>query len=366
MTEGASYERAGVSLEKADTFLEAMLRWVRRTEDIPGSAARMMVPNGYYASVLDCGLDVAVAMSTDGVGTKILVAEMAGDFSSVGIDCIAMNVNDLICVGASPIAMIDYLAIQDPPPEVGDQIGKSLYEGARLAGISIPGGELAQLPEMIRGIEENQGVDLAGAAFGLVNKADVDYGQRLRPGDVLLGIASNGVHSNGFTLVRDLCFRQAGLKVTDTVAELGHTVGEELLRPTAIYVPHLRLLRERGLAPRAALHITGGGFLNLLRVATDNVTFVVDQPPAMPPVFQWLQQLGNVSAAEMHRVFNMGVGMVLVVAPEHESATLEALADVAEPRLDAWRIGHVEAGNGRAVHLPRRGLIGRGSTFESS
>ena len=361
----ATYEQSGVSFDRKETFLSELLRWVKKTEKLPGETQRPLIPNGYYASVLDLGLPVAIAFTTDGVGSKILVAEQAGDFSSIGIDCIAMNVNDLLCVGALPVALVDYIAMQAPPASVGAVLGKSLYDGAKLAGISIPGGELAQLPDMIRGLKPGEGIDLAASAIGTVDKRHISNGQGIAAGDVLVGIASNGVHSNGFTLVRDICFKRARLSTSATVAELGCTVGEALLKPTHIYVPQFRRLAELDLRPRAAMHITGGGYLNLLRAATDGIRFVIDTPPAIPPLFSWLQKLGGVTDEEMHRVFNLGVGMVLVVAPEQLEATLAALKKRDWPK--ATVIGRVEPANGKgrgkSVAFPTRGLLGEKMAF---
>ncbi len=359
--DGASYAKAGVSLEKADSFLGALLTWVRKTEELPGLKARSLIPNGYYATVLDVGLKECIAFSTDGVGSKILVAEAARDYSGIGIDCIAMNVNDILCVGARPVSMVDYLAIQDPPNEVGLELGKSLYEGCRIAGISIPGGELAQLPEMIRGVRPNEGIDLAGAAIGLVNREEISDGQGLLPGDVLIGIESNGLHSNGFTLARKVLLERARLRVDQHIAELGCTLGKEMLRPTHIYVPELGHLRAKGLRPKAMLHITGGGLLNLLRVSSDNIAFVIDTPPMIAPIFQLIQKLGEVSDAEMHRVFNMGVGMVLVLAPDKTDATLRALAEVPGPK--AFPLGHLAESQGRVVRIPGRRLASKDTQF---
>ncbi len=360
-TTAATYERSGVSFDRKESFLGAMLRWIRRTEAIPAAGQRPLIPNGYYASVLDVGLPIGIALTTDGVGSKILVAEAAGDFSGIGIDCVAMNVNDLLCVGALPVALVDYVAMQAPPASVGEQLGRSLYEGARQAGISIPGGELAQLPDMIRGLKPGEGLDLAASAIGTVAKEHVSNGQGIEPGDLLIGIESSGVHSNGFSLVRSVCFRRAKLDVSLHVAEFGATLGAELLKPTVIYVPQFRRLAERGLRPRASMHITGGGYLNLLRAATDDVRFVIDQPPPIPPVFPFLQKLGKITDEEMHRVFNLGIGMVLVVAARKADATLAALKKSGWPK--ASLIGRVERAKGRTVRFPTRGLVGERSSF---
>jgi phosphoribosylformylglycinamidine cyclo-ligase len=360
-TSAATYEQSGVSFDRKESFLGAMLRWIRRTESIPPAGRRPLIPNGYYASVLDVGLPIGIALTTDGVGSKILVAEAAGDFSGIGIDCVAMNVNDLLCVGALPVALVDYVAMQAPPASVGEQIGRSLYEGAKQAGISIPGGELAQLPDMIRGLKPGQGFDLAASAIGTVEKEHASNGQGLRPGDVLIGIASTGVHSNGFTLVRNVCFKRARMDVHRHVPELGTTLGAALLEPTAIYVPQFRLLVERGLRPRAAMHVTGGGYLNLLRAATDDIRFVIDEPPPIPPIFELLQRIGRVTDAEMHRVFNLGIGMVLVVEPAKSDATLAALKRRGWPK--AFPIGRIERASGRSLRFPTRGLHSDGGEF---
>jgi phosphoribosylformylglycinamidine cyclo-ligase len=357
----ATYAQSGVSFERKETFLSALLESLRKTDRLPAEGQRPLIPNGYYASVLDIGLGTAIALTTDGVGSKILIAEAVGDFSGLGIDLIAMNVNDLLCVGALPIALVDYIAMEKPPASVGRVLGRSLYEGAKQAGISIPGGEIAQLPDMIRGHNKGEGFDLAAAAIGTVDKAQVSFGQGIRPGDVLVGIESNGVHSNGYTLVRDICFKRRKLKVDLEVAEFGGTLGAELLRPTAIYVPQFRALAAAGLRPRAAMHITGGGYLNLLRAATDGIRFVIDAPPPVPPVFSFLQQQGRVTDEEMHRVFNLGVGMILVVDPVQIDATLGVL------RRKGFRkphvVGQVAAGKGKSVEFPTRRLVGRGHQF---
>ncbi|MSR46160.1 MAG: phosphoribosylformylglycinamidine cyclo-ligase [Planctomycetes bacterium] len=362
----ATYEQSGVSFDRKETFLGALLSWVKRTERFPAAGQRPLIPNGYYASVLDVGLPIGIALTTDGVGSKILVAEAAGDFSGLGIDLIAMNVNDLLCVGALPTALVDYIAMEAPPASVGAALGKSLFEGAKQAGISIPGGELAQLPDMIRGHNAGQGFDLAAAAIGTVAREHVSNGQGIQPGDVLIGIESNGVHSNGFTLVREICFKRRKLKVDRIVPEFGRTLGAELLLPTTIYVPQFRALAAAGLRPRAAMHITGGGYLNLLRAATPDISFVIDTPPAITPVFTFLQQQGGVTDEEMHRVFNLGIGMVLVVEAAKVDATLATLKKRSWKKASA--IGRVEAGGGKGgrgkcVRFPGRGLIGRGITF---
>ena len=271
---------------------------------------------GHYASVIRLDERTGIALSTDGVGTKLLVAEQLGRFDTVGIDCVAMNVNDVICVGAEPLAMLDYIAIERADPEVCEQIGVGLARGAELAGIEIPGGELAQLGEMVRG------VDLAGACFGTVALDAIVDGSAVRPGDPVIGLPSSGLHSNGYTLARSAL---DGLPLDqDPEGRLGRPLGEVLLEPTEIYVkPVLELLRSevdvRGLA-----HITSGGLGNLLRLAAE-VGYEIDDPLPVPPIFELIQERGGVPDEEMHEVFNMGCGFCCVVAGEHEEAALELL-----------------------------------------
>jgi phosphoribosylformylglycinamidine cyclo-ligase len=271
---------------------------------------------GHYASVIRLDERLGIALSTDGVGTKLLVAEQLGRFDTVGIDCVAMNVNDVICVGAEPLAMLDYIAIEQADPETCEQIGVGLARGAELAGVEIPGGELAQLGDMVRGF------DVAGACFGTVDLDAIVDGSAVQPGDPVIGLPSSGIHSNGYTLARAAL---EGIALDDDPeGRLGRPLGEMLLEPTEIYVkPVLELLRSevdvRGLA-----HITSGGLGNLLRLAAE-VGYEIDDPLPVPPVFELIRERGGVGDNEMHDVFNMGCGFCCVVAAADEVAGLELL-----------------------------------------
>src|SRR5690349_14325323 len=199
-----SYAEAGVVA--AGKPLSGLLSWVNRTLAFRPGVGEPLLGIGYYANVLRIGENLGLAISTDGVGTKILVAEMLRKYDTIGIDCIAMNANDVICVGAEPLAMVDYLAVQEARPDVLEQIGRGLSEGARQANITIPGGELAQLKDMIAGIHPNEGIDLMGTCVGTVALDRMILGQEMEPGDVVVGLASSGIHSNGFTLARKALF----------------------------------------------------------------------------------------------------------------------------------------------------------------
>jgi phosphoribosylformylglycinamidine cyclo-ligase len=304
-----AYTRAGVSQGGADAAVAELLKAVSASS----GTGRQVIPAGHYASVVRLDDRTGIALTTDGVGTKLLVAEVLGRWDSVGIDCVAMNVNDVICVGAEPLAMLDYLAVDRADPAVAGQIGAGLARGAERAGIEIVGGELAQLGEIIKGL------DLAGACVGVVALDSLVTGSAIRPGDAVIGLPSSGLHSNGYTLARSAL---AELELDD--ARLGRPLGEILLEPTEIYVkPVLELLRSavdvRGLA-----HITSGGLGNLLRLEAE-VGYEIDDPLPVPPIFELIQQLGEVSDDEMHEVFNMGCGFCVVVAGGDEEDALRLL-----------------------------------------
>ena len=309
MTEDA-YAKAGVSQGDADAAVSALVKALSATAP---AESRQVLASGHYANVVRIDDRTGIALSTDGVGTKLLVAEQLGRWDTVGIDCIAMNVNDVICVGAEPLAMVDYLAVDRADPAVAEAIGVGLARGAELAGIEIVGGELAQLGDLISGL------DLAGACFGVVALDSLVTGSAIAPGDPVIGLPSTGLHSNGYTLARSAL---DGIPLDDD--RLGAPLGEVLLQPTEIYVkPIVELLRSdidvRGLA-----HITSGGLENLLRLEAD-VGYEIDDPLPVPDVFSLIQELGGVSDSEMYDVFNMGCGFCVVVAAGDEDRALTAL-----------------------------------------
>lgn len=350
-----AYARAGVDAAAEESGLASLLRWLRPTLRA-GGLGSARVPFGYFATVLDLGDGRGLALTTDGVGSKVLVAQMLDRYDTVGIDCVAMNVNDLLCVGAEPLALLDYIAVQQAHPRLLDELGRGLAEGARQAGISIPGGEIAQLREVVRGVRDGWAFDLAGAAVGLVRLDAIVIGQAVEPGDALVGLASSGIHSNGLTLARRVLFEQAGLAPRTVLPELGRGVGEELLEPTRIYVAAVRALRAGGIAIRALCHVTGDGWLNLARVAAP-VGFVVDWLPEPPPIFQAIQRLGTIADAEMYQVFNMGIGFAVVVPPDQADRAAAILRGAGYP---AWLLGQAVADPERRVHLLPCGLVAEG------
>ncbi|MGI8596563.1 MAG: phosphoribosylformylglycinamidine cyclo-ligase [Thermoleophilaceae bacterium] len=315
----AAYARAGVDTARAERAVAGLVEVLRGID--PGRASRAVLGSGHYANVLEVAPNLGVALSTDGVGTKVIVAEQLGRFDTVGIDCVAMNVNDVICVGAEPLALLDYLAVEEADPGVLRDIGVGLKAGAEAAGIEIPGGELAQLPELVRGHPSPRGFDLVGACFGTVALDRVVTGARIGPGDALVGLPSTGVHSNGLTLAR----RALG-DLEERPSELaGMSVGETLLEPTAIYVRAVLDLLRSGLDVRGLAHITSGGMRNLLRLEAA-VGYRIDAPLPVPAVFELIAARGATQPAEMQEVFNMGCGFVCVVPEADASAAAELLA----------------------------------------
>jgi phosphoribosylformylglycinamidine cyclo-ligase len=310
MSEDA-YVEAGVSQRDADSAVEALVRSLKLIET--GKPSRVVPLPGHYASVLRVEGNLGIAIGTDGVGTKMVVAERLGRFETIGIDCVAMNVNDLICVGAEPIAMVDFILCKRADPDVCGQIGVGLRRGAELAGIEIPGGEIGQVGEVVNGW------DLGGTAIGIVDVEEIIDGGRIEPGDALLGLPSSGLHSNGYTLAR----KALGEHDLDD-DRLGRPLGELLLEPTEVYVRAVLDLLGSRADVRGLAHITGDGLNNLLRLAAP-VGYEIDDPLPVPPIFGLIAELGEVSDDEMYEVFNMGCGFVCVVAERDADDALEAL-----------------------------------------
>jgi phosphoribosylformylglycinamidine cyclo-ligase len=320
-----AYAAAGVDIGASDRTVDALVGVLRTIE--PGRPSRVVDLPGHYASVLRVTDELGIAIGTDGVGSKLVVAEETGRLDTVGIDCIAMNVNDVVCVGAEPIAVLDYLAVEQADPGAAAAIARGLKAGAEAAGVEIPGGELAVLPELIRGHPSPHGFDLCASCFGTVALDRIVTGAGIRPGDALVGLPSSGLHSNGYTLARRAL---QSLGYDDRPPELdGATVADALLEPTVIYVRAALDLLRSDVPVHGLAHITGGGLANLLRL-NDGVGFTVDQPLPVPGIFQLVQRLGEVDAKEMWDVFNMGCGFVCVV-PEDRVVDAIGMLDAHHP-----------------------------------
>ena len=350
----SAYARAGVDTGLAGRGVAALVD-VLRTID-PGRERRTLVESGHYAAVMRLAGNTGLALSSDGVGTKLIVAERLGRFDTVGIDCIAMNVNDVICVGADPIAVLDYIAVEEARDALLVELATGLKAGAEDAGVEIPGGELAVVPELIRGHPSPNGIDLVGMCLGLVDLDRTVTGSAIEAGDTVIGLPASGVHSNGFTLAR-----RALPDLEETPGELGGpSVGEVLLEPTVIYVRAVRELLAADLAVRGLAHITGDGLLNLLRLEAD-VGYRIDAPLRVLPVFDLIAARGEVPPAEMYEVFNMGCGFCCVVSEDDADAAVELLG---RHHPGAAVVGQVTDRRG-VVELPRPGLEGRAGGFRA-
>jgi phosphoribosylformylglycinamidine cyclo-ligase len=326
-----AYSAAGVDTVQADLGVDAIVEVLKRIE--PGRASRVVPLPRHYAAVLRITGELGIALSTDGVGSKLVVAEQANRLETVGIDCIAMNVNDIVCVGAEPLAVLDYLAVEQADPSALARIAQGLKVGAEAAGVEIPGGELAVIPELIRGHPSPHGFDLCASCFGTVALDAIVSGADCAPGDALIGLPSSGLHSNGYTLARRV-LEPLGLDAKPPELE-GASVADALLEPTVIYVRAALELLRSDIAVHGLAHITGGGLLNLTRLGA-GIGWRVDAPLAVPPVCELIGRLGDVPRAELWEVFNMGIGFVCVVPAE--------LADDAVALLGARHPGTARIG----------------------
>lgn len=276
-----------------------------------GKVGESLTGIGHFSALVKLSSSHALAINTDGVGSKLLVAQAAGRYETVGIDLVAMNANDIVCLGAEPLVMVDYLAVEKPEPRIAGEIARGIAEGARMAGVSVVGGETATLPEMVRGI------DLAGTMVGIVELSRIVTGREIVPGDTVVGLRSSGIHSNGLTLARKLILSEHDLE--DEVLP-GRKAWQVLLEPTRIYVREVLELVER-VEVHGMAHITGGGLANLCRITEHG--FLLDSLPEPQEEFRLIQELGGISIDEMYRTFNMGVGFCVVVPEEHADEVVE-------------------------------------------
>ncbi len=331
-----TYAESGVDIDREEEAIRELLSEIKTSRKGIGKPL-----GGHYAGLIEFG-EHTLVLCTDGVGSKVLVASAMKKWDTVGIDCIAMNVNDAICVGAEPIAFVDYIAIDDPKPEILREIGKGLERGAREANISIVGGETASLPDLVNGF------DLAGTCLAYVDKKHVVTGEEIQVGDKIIGIQSSGLHSNGFTLVRKLLVERNLSYDTYFPGDIypGETIGEILLTPTEIYVkPIMALLKNidvHGLA-----HITGGGLRNLKRLKRD-VAYRISNPLQPQDIFRFIQTEGGVEDKEMYQTFNMGMGFAVIVDPEEAEEAVEVLSRNTKREVEI--VGEVIDGEG--VILP--------------
>jgi len=307
-----TYARAGVDVSQVRKSHEVLARRLESTfKTRKGRVGHPVFPIGHYAGLVDLNDGRVLSLHTDSVGTKVIVARLMRKYDTIGIDCVAMCANDLICTGAEPVSFLDYLAMAKHDRHIVNEIAVGLVEGAKQAGMAIVGGETAIVPDLL---PSDPGIDLVGMAAGICKKKDLILGNEIQNGDSLIGVASSGIHSNGLTLARRILLKE--YRIHEKVPELGRTLGEELLEPTLIYVkPVLEVMANMEIHGLA--HITGGSFAKLERVLGQaKLGGRIERLPPTPPIFQLIQRKGHVTDLEMRRTFNMGVGFVIVCSEE--------------------------------------------------
>lgn len=332
------YKKAGVDIEAGYQSVELMKKYVKKTmrPEVLGGLGGF---SGAFSLAAMKGMEKpALVSGTDGVGTKLKLAFLLDKHDTVGIDCVAMCVNDIACAGGEPLFFLDYIACGRNYPEKIATIVKGVSEGCLQAGAALIGGETAEMP----GFYPEEEYDLAGFAVGIVDEKDLVTGEKIRPGDVLIGIASSGVHSNGFSLVRKVFDMTRG-SLDTYYGELGMTLGEALLKPTKIYVKALKAVREAGILMKGCSHITGGGFYeNIPRMLPDGVRAVVKKDSyEVPAIFRLLQEKGGLEEKMMYNTYNMGLGMVFAVDKEQAAAAVKAVESAGET---AYPAGYVQEG----------------------
>ncbi|WP_293445941.1 phosphoribosylformylglycinamidine cyclo-ligase [Persephonella sp.] len=337
-----SYKDAGVDIEKADRFVEQIKGFVKKTFD-----KNVVTPIGGFAGAYLLEIsrykEPVITSSTDGVGTKLKIAQAVNKHDTIGIDLVAMCVNDLVTTSSKPIFFLDYFATGKLETEVAVSVVKGIAEGCRQAECSLIGGETAEMPGMYPEGE----YDLAGFAVGVVDKEKMLDGSKIKEGDILIGIASSGIHSNGYSLVRKLVDMK-GYSYQDYIEEFGKKLGEELLTPTKIYVKQVLKLAEN-VDLHGIAHITGGGIPgNLIRIIKPGLKAVIEEGSwEVLPVFRWLQKEGNIPKEEMFRTFNMGIGMIIALPEKEKDKVLNLLKEMGEK---AYVIGRIERGE-RSVDI---------------
>ncbi|MGA2915575.1 MAG: phosphoribosylformylglycinamidine cyclo-ligase [Sedimentisphaerales bacterium] len=353
MADYITYEKSGVSIDANDEMVDRIQTSIQstlgpRVIDMPGGFAGLFRLD-YDEKIFKKNYKNPVLVAcTDGVGSKVLVARDMKKFDTLGFDLVAMNVNDMLVLGATPLFFLDYLALHKLEPARVAELVESIANACKTADCALIGGETAEMPD----IYKKDDFDMAGFAVGVVERNRIINGSKVCLGDTILGLASSGLHSNGFALARHICFKKLGLKVDEKIAELDNkSIGEILLTPTIIYVrPILRLLSRYKVKQvvHAMAHITGGGLpSNVPRVLPADCDAVINKSAwQIPPIFEFLRKNGPVEAEEMFRVFNMGIGFILIVAPDFADSIIRQLAHSGQT---VYNLGAVGRGSGKVV-----------------
>lgn len=344
-TDRVSYKDSGVDIDKANTFVEKIKPLIKKTAR-KGTIGNIGNFGGLFHLDLEKYKNPVLISATDGVGTKLRIAHMMNRHDTVGIDLVAMNVNDLIVQGGEPLFFLDYIATGKIDMEAGIKVIEGIVAGCIEAGCALIGGETAEMP----GFYADDEYDLAGFCVGVVEFDKIIDGSEISVGDRIIGLASSGLHSNGFSLVRKVLLEKAGFSLSDTIDGLPATLGEELLQPTRIYVKTLLNL-IKNFTVKGAAHITGGGwFDNIPRILPERCTALITRKSwDIPPIFRIIQEQGNVNDTEMLRVFNMGVGMILVVSDNDSEEVMERLNGMGEKAFLLGTIAERSAGGAPVI-----------------
>ncbi|MFX0133335.1 MAG: phosphoribosylformylglycinamidine cyclo-ligase [Candidatus Hodarchaeota archaeon] len=349
MEDSYTYEKAGVSVKKAKKAHNLIGELIKKTFKLrKGELGGVIGEYGHYASLIDIGNNNCLAIHADPVGTKVLVAQMMNKYDTVGIDLVAMNANDLICMGAEPIALVDYIAVEEIDEVIISEIMKGIVAGAEEANMAVVGGETAILPDIIKGSVKGKGFDLSAVSVGIVKKENIITGEKIKVDDIIFGLESNGIHSNGLTLARKTYLEKAKSKMSDQFGDTGHTIGEELLRPTKIYVKVIldiiKSIEVHGLA-----HITGGAFSKLMRLSFKEIGFELSSLPEPPMIFQDIKKITNLSTKELYRTFNMGIGFCIITS----KSNLNALENICKKhKINGKLIGNITNKKGVFIKDP--------------
>jgi len=317
-----TYREAGVDISKVKQAHKTAAEFFSSTLAFREGFGSVFKGAGHYAGLVRIGPRRLLAIHTDGAGTKVLVAQKMKKFDTIGIDCVAMNVNDVVCVGAEPFALVDYIALKSTNGKLVAEISKGLAEGARISKVAIVGGETAILPDLLAGDENS--FDLAGTCVGSVEEQKLVLGEKIKEGDQIIGIESSGIHSNGLTLARKVLQKHP---LNGRIPNSKLRIGDELLKPTRIYCREIvSLMEEFNVAGLA--HITGGGFTKLTRISpSSSIGFSLERMPELQEIFSFIQEEGKIRKEEMYKTFNMGVGFCIVSSKAEANGIIKALHD---------------------------------------
>lgn len=347
-----NYKDSGVNVQLEENSMKVFLNNINQTHKFNKYTVG---ENGYFANTIKLNDDISIIVSTDGIGTKTIISEICNKYDTVGIDLIAMIVNDIICLNAKPFTIQNCLSVKLPDENLLEQISIGLLDGAKLANISISGGEIAQINDILK-----SKFDLTGTGIGIVNNDKIIDGKNISRGDIILGIESNGLHSNGYSLVRKVLFEERRYRVDNYIEEFQSNLGEELLKPTHIYSSIMDLNLDPNKV-KALINITGDGLLNILRVRNNNVQFIIDNLPEPNPIFKFIQENGNISNKEMFQTFNMGIGFCLIIDERYVNEIKNKIENLG---FKTYKIGFVESSNNaKRLILTREHLIGFGRHF---